>query len=268
MFQTPLDLPSAQAGIDLYLELLKASLGDFLYDRDAAQDWPDYTYTDLQTGKKHALTDYAELKQKGLIASQQAHTMIGMLRMNQLQVAIETVLAEQIPGDLIETGVLRGGACILMRGILKAYGCRDRQVWVADSFAGFPPEQLRQRGIADPEAFNTLAASLESVRETFRRYHLLDEQVQFLKGFFENSLQQAPLKQVAVLRLDSDFYESTLAVLEALYPRLSVGGYLIVDDYYAFADCREAVREYRKAHQITSPLQRVDPVCVYWRKAA
>lgn len=265
---SPPELPPSQAGIDLYLELLKSSLGDFLYDRDAAYFWPDYTYTDLQSGQKQCLSDYAELKHNGLIPSREAHTLIGRLRMNQLQAAIETILAEQIPGDLIETGVLRGGACILMRGVLKAYACLDRQVWAADSFAGFPPEQLRQRGVLDPEAYNKLAASLEVVQENFRRYHLLDDQVQFLKGFFENSLRETPLGPLAILRLDSDFYESTLAVLTHLYPRLSPGGFVIIDDYYAFADCRLAVREYRKAHKIDTPLQRVDPVCVYWRKGA
>lgn len=251
----------------LYLELLKRSLGDFLYDQDAQQSWPAFKSVDLQTGQKHEISDYASLKAEGLIGSKVAHTLIGRKRMDHLQQCIETLLAEQVPGDLIETGVLRGGACMLMRAVLKAHGS-ERTVWVADSFAGFPPEQLRARGIADPTAYNQLAASLESVQENFRRYDLLDEQVKFLAGWFSETLPTAPIQQLALLRLDSDFYESTLEVLNCLYPKLSPGGYVIIDDYYAFADCRRAVREYRQQQGIQTPLERVDTVCVAWRKSA
>lgn len=253
----------------LYLEIVKKSVGDFLYDFDrkfTQNKQTGFSWVDLRTGRKHQITDYDELKENGLIGSNVVHTLIGLKRLNQLQEAVETVLREKIPGDLIETGVLRGGACIFMRAILEAYGIRDRKVWVADSFKGFPSRSPKP-GQIDAESFNRWSATRAEVEENFRRYGLLDDQVEFLEGWFSDTLPAAPIAQLAVLRLDGDIYPSTIQALEALYPRLAPGGYLIVDDYYAFDECREAVREYRAAQGITTPIERVDPVCVYWRKS-
>jgi O-methyltransferase len=256
--------PAARHTADLYLQLLKQSLGDFLYDYDRNSPQTPVSYSDSRTGQKYHISDYAELKYQGLIGSQTAHTLIGMLRMNQLQEAVETVLREEIPGDLIETGALRGGACILMRGILAAWQDTQRKVWVADSFEGFPPETMAAFGLESKPIPN---ASLADVQDNFRRYGLLDEQVMFLPGWFKDTLPAAPIEELAVLRLDGDFYEATRESLDWLYPKVSSGGFVIIDDYYAFEDCRRAVREYRQRHQISTPLVRVDATCVYWRKA-
>ncbi len=248
----------------MYIETIKLSVGDFLYDFDGLftrEHQHPYTYVDFKTGEKHVLRSYAALKENGLLISNTAHTLIGLKRLNQLQTAVETVLAENIPGDLIETGVLRGGACILMRAILKAYQS-ERTVWVADSFAGFPGEKPPE----DPQ--KAWFAKREVVEENFKRYQLWDPQVQILAGWFKDTLPSAPIQQLAILRLDGDLYESTWDALDALYPKLSVGGFVIVDDFYAFEVCREAVRDYRKAHSITDRIERVDPVCVFWRKTA
>ncbi len=249
-----------------YLHMVKASVGDFLYDFDAKftrEQQTGFLHVDSQTGARKHITDYDELKHNGLIGSNVAHTLIGMERLNQLQQAVERILEENVPGDFIETGVLRGGACIFMRALLWAYQDTTRTVWVADSFAGFP-EHNTGRGQADPDA--EWAAGLDEVKAIFARYQLLDEQVRFLPGWFCDTLPEAPIEQLALLRLDGDLYVSTRDALEALYPKVSSGGYVIVDDYYAFEECRLAVREYRKAHGIKAPIQRVDPVCVYWRK--
>lgn len=253
-----------------YLDLIKRSLGDFLYDADAARSahFRPYTYTRLQTGEKVSLNDYKSLKEEGLIDSKSAHTLIGRKRMDQLQVAIETLEREDIQGDLIETGVLRGGACILMRAVLKALQNKQRKVWVADSFQGFPESELMAHGIKNPEQFNRQAANLAEVKALFARYQLLDEQVQFLPGFFEDSLPHAPIKTLALLRLDSDFYTSTACTLQHLYPKLVTGGFVIIDDYYIFEGCRRAVREYRSTHHIQTPLERIDAAAVFWRKEA
>lgn len=251
----------------LYLEMVKRSVGDFLYDfdrRHAEQQTP-VKYVDLRTGRKHLISDYSELKANGLIGSNTSHTLIGMLRLNQLQEAVETVLSENIPGDLIETGILRGGACIFMRAILKAYHVQDRKVWAADSFQGFPARQS-QPGQLNTQALNQWAVQRKQVEENFRRYQLLDEQVCILEGWFADTLPTAPIDKLAVLRLDGDIYPSTIQALEALYPKLSPGGYVIVDDYYAFEECRQAVRDYRAAQNIGTAIQRVDAACIYWRK--
>ncbi|HET6426520.1 MAG TPA: TylF/MycF/NovP-related O-methyltransferase, partial [Planctomycetaceae bacterium] len=95
---------------------------------------------------------------------------------------------------------------------------------------------------------------------------LLDEQVMFLEGFFSDTLPTAPLTNLALIRLDGDLYESTRDSLVPLYPKLSDGGFCIIDDYYAFTDCQRAVDEYRTAHGITAELVRIDKMAVYWRK--
>jgi O-methyltransferase len=85
-----------------------------------------------------------------------------------------------------------------------------------------------------------LAVSLEQVKANFDRYGLLDDQVRFLKGWFRDTLPVAPIERLAVLRLDGDMYESPMDTLVNLYPKLSEGGYVIVDDYGAIPACRQA----------------------------
>jgi O-methyltransferase len=206
-------------------------------------------------------------RRDGVIWPYYADTMMGLTRLSHLQQCVETVLRERIPGDLIETGVWRGGGCIFMRGVLAAYGVRDRTVYVADSFRGFPPiEDAHDRG-DDPDASRAyIAVPLETVRENFRRYGLLDEQVVFLEGWFKTTLPAAPIDQLAILRLDGDMYSSTMEALTALYPKLAPGGFCIVDDYGALDVCKRAVTDYREAHGITSEIQTIDWTGVYWRK--
>ena len=199
----------------------------------------------------------------------QAETMIGRERLNNLQQCIATVLAENVPGDLMECGVWRGGSTIFMRAMLKAYGDAARQVWVADSFQGLPPPDetsFKADAGATFHQYEQLAVSLEQVKANFARYGMLDERVRFLKGFFKDSLPTAPVAQLAVLRADGDMYESTIQILDALYPKLSVGGFCIVDDYGAVPACREATEDYRQRHGITEPIQVVDWTGIYWRR--
>ena len=107
---------------------------------------------------------------------------------------------------------------------------------------------------------------MEEVQENFRRYSLLDDQVRFLKGWFCDTLPKAPIGQLAVLRLDGDLYESTMDGLNALYSKVSPGGFVIVDDYGDFAPCRNAVNEFRQLHGINEPIEKIDWTGVFWRK--
>ena len=199
-----------------------------------------------------------------------ALSMIGARRMLQLQQAVEYVVGRGVPGDMIETGVWRGGACILMRAVLMAYGVRDRRVWVADSFAGLPaPDPARypsDRGIRF-HTFEQLAVPLDEVRRNFERYRLLDDQVVFLKGWFRDTLHAAPIDRLAVLRLDGDLYESTMDALVALYEKVSPRGIVIVDDYGQIAACAAAVDDFRHSRGIVEPLERIDASGVFWQRA-
>jgi O-methyltransferase len=153
--------------------------------------------------------------------------------------------------------------------MLKSRGVADRVVWLADSFEGLPPPSADDKAQAanDPdhsqEAY--LKVSLERVQENFRRFGLLDDRVRFLKGWFKDTLAAAPIERLSLLRLDGDMYSSTRDALHALYGKVSPGGFVIVDDYYAWEGCRKAVDEFRAAHGITAPMLQVDWTAVYWR---
>jgi len=198
-----------------------------------------------------------------------AHSMIGQARMDQLHSCLNKVLKDGVKGDLIETGVWKGGATVFMRGFLQAHGIQDRCVWVADSFEGVPPNtdpHDRALGIDFSAAnFPYLSVSEEKVRSLFERYDLLDKQVRFLKGWFKDTLPGAPIKKLAVLRLDGDLYESTMDALNALYHKVSPGGFVIVDDYKAVESCQVAIDEFRATHKIKAKLHPIDGVSVYWR---
>lgn len=211
----------------------------------------------------------AEARATGRDWPPEAETMIGLRRLDNLERCIADVLDRGVPGDLIETGVWRGGAVIFMRGMLRAYGDHNRTVWVADSFRGLPkPDPLRVEDVEDAlwaEPF--LAVSLEQVKANFERYGLLDGQVRFLKGWFCDTLPTAPVERISVMRLDGDLYDSTMDALRSLYPKLSVGGYVIIDDYHAVRGCKQAVDDFRAEHGIVDELRRVDWTCRYWRRS-
>jgi O-methyltransferase len=198
-----------------------------------------------------------------------AETMIGMPRLDNVQHCVTTVIKEGVPGDVIETGVWRGGATILMRAVLAAYGDTDRSVWVADSFEGLPPPNPDAYPVDRGDQHHTkpeLAISLEQVQANFARYGLLDGQVKFLKGWFKDTLPTAPISRLAVMRLDGDMYESTIQAFEALYPKLSVGGFVIVDDYGEIESAKKATEDFRATHGITDSIQDIDGSGVFWRR--
>ena len=197
-------------------------------------------------------------------------TMIGRQRLEQVRDCVRDVLANDVPGDLIETGVWRGGTTILMRGILRADGCTDRRVYVADSFEGLPPPDVTRYPADEGLDFHehpVLAVTLDEVRANFERYDLLDDQVVFVRGWFRDTLPGLADRTFAVIRLDGDLYESTMDALVNLYPRLSPGGWLIVDDFHIPA-CVQAVTEYREAHGITAELHRVNWAAAWKKEAA
>ena len=237
----------------LYLDMLQRTIINTVYE-DPAQTF--------------GTTYQPEVREIGSDWPSVAHSMIGNRRMSNLRRACQDVIAERIPGDFIETGVWRGGACILMRAVLKAWNITDRCVWVADSFEGLPPptpdKYPADRGDNSFE-YRELAVSIEQVRENFAKYELLDAQVRFLKGWFKDTLPSAPIERLAILRLDGDLYESTMDALNALYHKVSPGGFVIVDDFI-LPKCRAAIADFRRARGISEDIIDIDGAGVYWRK--
>ncbi|MGD9951836.1 MAG: TylF/MycF family methyltransferase [Burkholderiales bacterium] len=242
---------------DLYLDLLKRCLANTIYQDHGVFQGSDRPFDIRVRGQGQ---DWPAV----------AHTMIGIKRLDALHFCMEDVLNRGVPGDFIETGVWRGGAVIFMRGLLMARGVADRVVWAADSFAGLPPpdaDKYPQDAQSTFHHYAQLAVSLEQVQENFRRYGLLDDQVKFLKGWFRDTLPTAPIERLAVMRLDGDMYESTMDALTHLYPRLSRGGYAIIDDYGDVPACRQAVSDYRASCGIDDVIVPIDETGVFWQKS-
>lgn len=246
-------------GVDtrtLYLDLIESCLLNTIYEDPSQDPWSAGVYD-------------AQKREEGVEWPSLAHTMIGRKRMTNLRAVVETALADGVTGDFIETGVWRGGACIYMRAILKAHGVTDRTVYVADSFEGLPPP--------DPEkypadagdrhfTYDALAISREQVQANFEKYGLLDEQVVFLKGWFKDTLPGLAAERLAVVRLDGDMYESTMDGLVNLYPKLSPGGFLVIDDF-ALPGCQQAIADYRAEHNIQESIFAIDTMAAYWRRS-
>lgn len=252
--------PAVESAAGLYLDLLKRCLSRTIFPDESMQG-------DLKTTKPFDL----KLREEGRDWPTQAETMIGMRRLDSLQASVCEVLKEGVPGDLVETGVWRGGASILMRAVLRVYQVTDRRVWLADSFRGLPEPDVRYPVDAGDHYHNCgafLGVSLEAVRDNFRRYGLLDDQVRFLPGWFSDTLPGAPIDRIAVLRLDGDMYGSTMDTLTNLYHRVSAGGHVIVDDYGEVPACRLAVTDFRARNGIIEPMDEIDLSGVFWRKAA
>ena len=248
---------------DLYLTLLKRTLLG-LTIQDASNLYPQ------AIGKPSKVAPFDQARRvAGADWPTMAHTMIGDARMENIRLCVEQVLRDGIAGDLIETGVWRGGAVIFMRGLLKAHGVTDRRVWAADSFKGLPPPDAakypKDKGL-DAHLYRELAVSLDAVKGHFECYGLLDDQVRFLEGWFRATLPSAPIERLAVMRLDGDLYESTMDALSSLYDKLSVGGFVIIDDFNVGA-CRAAVHDFRTARGILDPIEPIDWAGVYWRRS-
>lgn len=249
------------------IEILKRALIDTIYDENARNNYFNGTLSEeekdviLSTGIFDAHT------KDGYIQPLRAETMIGMPRLSNFQWCIEQAVENKIEGDIIETGVWRGGACILATAVVQALGS-DKKVYVSDSFEGLPkPEAKYSADDNDPHhTLEHLKISLDTVKNNFDRYGFLNDNVVFIKGFFKDSLQKVPFKKLSVLRMDGDMYSSTWEVLTLLYDKLSIGGYLIVDDYNALPACKKAVTDFREKMNIEDEIMRVDWSAIYWIK--
>lgn len=289
---------------DLYLDLLKRCLVDWIHAGSETNAIPVRSWQRAlirqMAGPQAEVTLKpqfdAQARLEGRDWPADAHAMTGRYRLDSLQQCIESVLSENIPGDLMETGVWRGGASIFMRAVLKAHGVHDRLVWLADSFQGPTPEaEAEEEEASEEEAtangeaesakepaaeeeVQTATAAAETpapapiidrltVETNFQRYGLFDEQVRFIEGWLSETLPTAPVERIAVLRIDGVTPEETALALDNLYPKLSVGGYIIIDDFGAEPACRLAVEEFRTRMHVHDEIRSIDWTGVYWRKS-
>lgn len=271
---------SAVTSEERYLDLLKRCLTRFDFDDDLTpivlgsplkrRIWAEVSKLlerkDIVAFRKQPFQ--AWIREEGRDWPTRAETMIGLRRLDNVQECIETVIADAVPGDVLEAGVWRGGAGILMRAVLAVHGDTERTVWMADSFQGLPKPRPEHPADAEDQHWTQpfLAVSVDQVKANFTKYGMLDDRVRFLEGWFADTLPTAPIDKLAVLRVDGDMYGSTMDVLDALYDKVSVGGFVIIDDYGEIAQCRAAVEDFRAEHKVTEPVQRIDGTGVFWRR--
>jgi cephalosporin hydroxylase len=183
-----------------------------------------------------------------------AYAGLGRLRLDHIQACLEAIHKGGVDGDLVDSGTGRGGAAIFMRGFLEAHEMTDRRVWVADRFEG-------HGSTSDFE----LARDFNTVRDGFARFDLLDDRLVFLQGPPAQTLGEAAVGNVALLRVASADPGEVEAILAALYDRVSPGGFVVVDGYGDPA-CEQAVDGFRSAREVIEPLERVDWSAAAWRK--
>jgi O-methyltransferase len=259
-----------------YLDLMEQVLtGAILEDppmptegyRTLYRDFAAKISGDANVPEEHLSSFNAAMREGGWDYPSRAFTMVGLKRLSNFRNLIERVIAEHIPGDIIETGVWRGGSAIMARAVLAAHDICDRRVICADSFEGLPPPSAPQDAGDRLHQMAELAVSLEEVRANFEKFGLLDDQVVFLKGWFRDTMPSAPVERLAVMRLDGDMYESTIDPLRHLYDRLSPGGFVVVDDYNLLPPCKAAVQDVLAERGLTPAIEAIDGQGVWFRKA-
>ncbi|HEX5365427.1 MAG TPA: TylF/MycF/NovP-related O-methyltransferase [Acidimicrobiales bacterium] len=278
----PATVPSPVASpADLYLDLLARDLTRDLFLDEEVRD------VDLRTwpgGEPEGLRDLLRARRWRVVGPgadratravgndwpPRAETMVGLERLANVRRLVTAALEAGVAGDLVETGVWRGGTAIYMRAVLAALGDRSRTVWACDSFEGLPEADAERYPMDVPlrlHEHRALAVGLAEVQANFERYGLLDEQVRFVPGWFRDTLPRLATEvgAIAVLRLDGDMYESTIDALANLEPLVAPGGYVIVDDHGGIEACRQAVSDHRRARGIVAPIHEVDWTAVWWQ---
>jgi hypothetical protein len=199
--------------------------------------------------------DYDELSRR-VCRLVRDRTMTGHPKVHYLTEAVRYVVRHEIPGAMVECGVWRGGSMLAVAHTLATIGVTDRDLYLFDTFTGMSAPSERDVHIrASRSAEEMLAArdrggpiwevaTLEDVQQGFADVDYPDERLHFVPGKVEDTVPEHAPEQIAVLRLDTDWYESTKHELEHLYPRLVPGGVLIIDDYGSWQGSKDATDEY------------------------
>lgn len=246
---------------DRYLDLLIKTLTN--------QPYLEHEHTIPNPAYFHGATEAErlELRKMGLDLPRFAHTMVGQLRLEEIQRLTRVIRKNEVPGDFIDCGVWRGGTSIFMRACMNVYGFEDRMLWMADSFMGLPAPDDRYKAddgdLHYEQSF--LAVSMHEVRVNVISHLGSVDGIHWLPGFFENSLKDF-VSPLALMRIDADMYSSTTHCLDALYPLLQPGGIVIIDDYETLPACGKAADDYRKKHGITEIVEMTTMNSGFWVK--
>jgi O-methyltransferase len=250
----------------LRLDFIKRVLTDTVYNDEIVKNYFDNNEYPSDQIIQNIISQPVDSKRNfGIDWPERAHTMVGLTRLNNLHDCLDYVRENKIKGDIIETGVWRGGASIFAKVYCNMYNL-DKKIFVADSFIGLPPPEHPEDAGDQHHTIDFLRVSLEEVQLNFKLYHALDKNVIFLKGWFSDTLpNNSQINKLSILRMDGDMYKSTMDVFEACYDKVSVGGQIIIDDF-CLPMCKKAVEHFRGANNCTEELIAIDDSSVYWIK--
>jgi len=199
------------------------------------------------------------------------YTMTSPERIFSLCDAVKYIHDQKIDGDIVECGVWRGGSMMAVADTLVGLGDTSKNLYLFDTFEGMAPPTDKDVDISGVSAEDLLKstekteddsvwcyAGLELVRSAVSTIGYPDEKIHYVQGMVEQSIPEHAPEKIALLRLDTDWYESTKHEMEHLFPRLARGGILIIDDYGHWQGARKAVDEYFAQHEIKIFLNRVD----------
>jgi hypothetical protein len=198
------------------------------------------------------------------------YTRTGMERLHALIQATEYIVAAGIPGTIVECGVWKGGSMMAVATTLRRLGQSERDLYLFDTFEGMSEPTELDRSLRGEEAAKLLAevtptadnawafAPLDEVRKNMASTGYPAAHIHYKKGRVEDTLPGEAPDQIALLRLDTDWYESTRHEMEHLFPRLAPGGVLIIDDYGHWEGAKRAVDEYCARHNLRLLLHRID----------
>ena len=226
--------------------------------------------------KKSYSTNFSDLDIPGetkftqIFNSLSGYSMTSKERMYGLYKAVEYIAQHNIHGDIVECGVWKGGSMMSVALALQHFGRMDKDIWLYDTFEGMSQptpsdldyggrsalESIQRQGL---KSFNEMCfAPLDEVKQNMLSTNYPSQKIHFIKGKVEETIPEHLPSQISILRLDTDWYESTYHELEHLFPLLSPGGVLIIDDYGHWKGAKEAVDSYLKKYQVQILLNRLD----------
>lgn len=230
------------------------------------------------------------LKYRKFMDRDDVYSMCGPREIEQMYVILLNVAANKVQGDIVETGVWKGGMSMWMKAVLKHFGDtgrddhhNERRLWMFDVFDTFPEPTAYTLTSGDviethpnDQTIHSLTkvmyskpASAVKVRDNFQALNLLDDKVSLVVGLFSQTIPialRSGLQSIAVLRIDNDYYDSVLYVLETLYPFVNEGGYVVIDDYNnPVLGCKDAVHQFRTKYGIASTIVDTYGGSIYWQ---
>jgi O-methyltransferase len=184
------------------------------------------------------------------------YSMVPSNRLKVLYDLSKKINREYIKGDIVECGVYNGGSAAIMM-VPQSHSPENRSIWLFDSFEGLPPP-TESDGSYERENYyeGWCKGSTEKVKEIFKRLKLPKKRLNLIEGWFQDTFPRevSKIKQIALLHIDADWYESVKICLQTFYPIVTKGGYIEFDDYGKFSGCKKAIHEYLTKHNIHAKL--------------